>query len=314
MDLRRTIKYSIIILLEETQDDFHQFIANLVQEFTCRSESFEILIIANGTEGFLRQQLELMQTSDGNVKAFAFNKKIPQAVCLKAALKESSGRILLVCGSYQQITSKSLSDIIDSLNEDTDIVTPCRQHRVDPSFNQVQSKAFNWLVRLATGSAIKDLSCTVKLFRRKVLEDVEIYGNMYRFLPILAERKGYRNKEVMCEHYQERGKTGFYRFSEYMSRLVDIFTLFFTTRFTWKPLRFFSAIGSIFVLGGIGIMAYVLLEKFLAGVPIGHRPEILLGLLLAMIGIQAAGIGLLGEIIIFTHGRSRPKFDIEKVL
>ena len=314
MNRNKSVRYSVIILLEETQEDFHQFLQNIGQEFSRRTEFYEILIIANGTEGFLRKKLDLVHFPDGRVKAFAFNKKIPQAVCLKAALKESCGEILMVCGSYQQVTSESLRDIIDSLDEKTDIVTPWRRQRVDPSFNQVQSKVFNWMVRLATGSAINDLSCTVKLFRRKVLEDVEIYGNMYRFLPILAERRGYRNKEVVCEHFQERGKTGFYRFSEYLSRLVDIFTIFFTTRFTWKPLRFFSAVGSVFILSGIGIMAYVLIQKIFAGIPIGERSEILLGLLLAMIGIQAAGIGLLGEIIIFSYGRSRPKFDIEKVV
>ena len=314
MDDRKSITYSIIVLLDDTEDDFHQFISNLDQVFTNRSESFEILIMANGTEGFLRRQINLLQPLNFGIKAFGFNKKIPQAVCLRAGLNESVGRIIMVCGSYQQITSDSFTEVLDGLEEGIDVVTPRREHRVDPSFNQVQSKAFNWLARLATGSTINDLSCTVKLFRREVLENVVIYGNMYRFLPILAERKGYRNKEVLCEHYQERGQTGIYSFSEYLSRLVDLFTIFFTTRFSWKPLRFFSAVGSIFVLGGLGILTYVMLEKFILGVPIGQRSEILLGLLLAMVGIQAAGIGLLGEIVIFTYGRSRPQFDVEKVL
>lgn len=311
---RKSITYSIIVLLEDAEDDFLQFISNLDQVFTKRSESFEILIMANGTEGFLRGQLELLQPLSGGLKVFAFNKKIPQAVCLKAGLNESTGQKIMVCGSYQQITTGSFYDILDGLKEGIDVVTPCRLNRVDPSFNQVQSKIFNRLAKIATGSEINDLSCTVKLFRKEVIENIDIYGNMYRFLPMLAERKGYRNREVMCEHYQERGRTGFYSFSEYLSRLVDIFTVFFTMRFAWRPLRFFSAVGSVFVLGGLGILGYVLLEKFLLGVPIGQRSEILLGLLLAMLGIQAAGIGLLGEIAIFTYGRSKPQFEIEKVL
>ena len=314
MNDQRSITYSIIVLIEDVEEDFHVFIANIDKVFNDRATSFEILIMANGTEGFMRQQLDLLKPLNGNIKAFAFNKRIPQAVCLKAGLNESVGRIIMVCGSYQQITLASFFKVLDGLEEGIDVVTPRREHRVDPSFNQVQSKAFNWLARLATGSTINDLSCTVKLFRREVLENVEIYGNMYRFLPILAERKGYRNKEVLCEHYQERGQTGIYSVSEYLSRLVDVFTIFFTTRFAWKPLRFFSAVGSIFILGGLGILSYVMLEKFILGVPIGQRSEILLGLLLAMVGIQAAGIGLLGEIVIFTYGRSRPQFDIEKVL
>jgi hypothetical protein len=314
MKTAKPIQYSIIVLLEETEEGFHDFITLLHQVFTSRDVSFEILIMANGTEGFLKEQLSLLEPGNGGIKAFAFNKKVPQAVCLKTGLNESIGRIIMVCGSYQQITTDSFYDVLDGLEKGIDVITPSRKRRVDPSFNQLQSKIFNWLARLATGSTINDLSCTVKLFRREVLENIEIYGNMYRFLPILAERKGYKNKEVLCGHHQERGQTGFYRFSEYLSRLIDLFTIFFTTRFAWKPLRFFSAVGATFVLGGLGVLTYVLLEKLVQGVPIGQRPLVLLGLLLAMVGIQAAGIGLLGEIVIFTYGRSRQQYDIEKTL
>jgi len=307
-------KYSVILILEEKSSDFINFIEGLHGIFEAAKEPFEILIIANGTEGHLKNELPKINDLNGRVKAFVLNKKTTQAVCLQAALKESIGEIIVVCGSYQQIKNESFNTLLDALDDKTDIISPWRQKRVDPIFNQFQSKIFNLLSKKITGIDIHDLSCTVKIFRREVLENTRLYGNMYRFLPIVAAQKGYRNKEVKCEHHKEKGKTGFYRLSEYVTRIIDIFTVFFTTRFVRKPLRFFSAIGFFFLMLGIGLLLYSLFLKIFLLYPIGEQFEILLAILFMVIGIQAASVGLFGEIFVFTYGRKTPEYTIEKLI
>jgi len=306
------MKYSIIVLLEEKSEDFSQFVQMLHKTFSSRPDPFEIIILANSTEGFLKNELEKLQELDLHLKAFALNKKATQAVCLKAAFKESTGEIIVVCGSYQQIEKDSFVQLLDSLDAEIDIISPWRQERVDPSFNQFQSRIFNFLVRKITGSDLHDLSCTVKIFRRKVLEDIELYGNMYRFLPIVADKHGFKNKEVKCGHAEEHGKSGLYSLSEYLTRIIDIFTLYFNTRFTRKPLRFFSTIGAVFILIGMMIITLIFIQKILLGSPIGNRPGLLMAVLFMVLGIQAASVGLLGEIIVFTHGRQKKEYTIEK--
>lgn len=308
----KSVKYSVILLLEEPQVGFSNYIETLRSVFNDRKESFEIVIVANGTEGFLRNELTKSQGKDEILKAFAFNKKTTQAVCLKAGFKEAKGRIIMVCGSYQQITKDSFAKLLNELDDNTYIISPYRQNRVDPALNQIQSRFFNWLASLATGTKINDLSCTVKIFRREVLENVELYGNMYRFLPILAERRGFKNKEVKCEHFKEHVTAGVYGMYEYLSRIVDLLIIYFNVRFAWKPLRFFSAVGSIFVVIGLVIVIYVFSQKIFLGIPLGERRELLLGLLFAVWGVQAASVGLLGEIITFNHSRVRHDFTIEK--
>jgi hypothetical protein len=309
-----TVKYSVIVLLEEQHEDFAQFVQNLYDLFSSRQESFEIMIMANGTGGFLRNELSKLQNCNDKLKAYELNTKTPQAVCLKAVLKESSGDIIVVCGSYQQLTTADLGRLLDSLDPETDIISPWRKDRVDPLFNQFQSRLFNALVRWIIGSKLHDLNCTVKIFRREALEEIEIYGNMYLFLPVLATRKGFKTKEIGCTHYQERGKTGFYPLSSYLTRLIDIFTLYFNTRFTRKPLRFFSTIGLLFLLSGLLILSYVFIQKLLLGYPIGGRAVLLLAILCMVLGVQAASVGLLGEIVVFIHGRQRQDYTIEKVI
>lgn len=309
-----TVRYSIIILLEEPHRDFPQFARNLHHLLGRRKESFEILVVANGTGNFLRQLFARFPEVFSAIKAFELNTRTSQAVSLKLAAKESSGEIIVVLGSYQQLSDASLSKILDSFDARTDIVCPWRQNRVDPWLSQLQSRVFNYLVRKLVHSSLHDLSCTVLAFRREVLENTDLYGNLYRFLPLLAGRKGFRVKELKCAHCQERGPTGFYSFSSYISRLIDIFIVYFNTRFTRKPLRFFSTLGLLFFLLGSALTLKAFLGKLLLDQPLGSRPILLLAIFLMVLGVQAWSIGLLGEIMAFIHGRHRKDYTIGKIL
>ena len=311
------MKYSIIVLIE--QEEIHlgsrQFIQDLYDLFTQQQEPFELLIAVNGS-GFFSVELEQLLQVNRDIKAIQFEYKTTQALCLKSMVEESIGNILVVCGSYRQISNNYLLKMIKALDKETDVVTPWRQNRIDGKINKLESKLFNSIVRMLTGTYSHDLSCTVKIFRRKVAEEIDIYGNMYRFLPILAEKKGFACKEIKCDHLQKvgMGKGGFYTLPHYASILIDILTLYFNTRFSKKPLRFFSTIGMIFILAGILMIFFIFAEKFIFNYPIGSRPILLFSLLLVVLGVQAASVGLLGEIIAFIHGRHRQEYSIDKII
>ena len=308
------IDLSVVVLLEEESPDFAQYLQILHDLFQQRGDAFEILVIANGVERFLKSQLALLPNGYRRLKAFSFPGRVSQAVCVRAALKESSAATLVMCGSYQQISADGFRALLSSLDEGVDLVCPWRQQRVDPSFNQLQSRLFNGLIAAVTGTRLHDLSVTTRILRREVLEAVPIYGNLYRFLPILAQQKGYRVREVPCPHFQERGKTGFYSFAEYMGRLVDIGTLYFNTRFSRKPLRFFSSVGAALIAAGGLAALWVLGRKLFYHVPIGNSEAVLTAVFLVAGGVTTAGLGLLGEIIAFTHGRQRKEYTIAKII
>jgi hypothetical protein len=291
----------------EIHEGSAQFVQNLHDLFVNRLEPFEILVLANGIGSFFSYELDKLLEGNNRIKAIEFEKKTTQAVCLKAAVDVSKGEIIVVCGSYQQISNDSMIKMLDSLGSGIDIVTPWRERRVDTLLNQFESKLFNALVRTLTETDFHDLSSTVKIFRREVIEEIDIYGNMYRFLPIIAEKKGFKAKEINCEHFQQLGvgKSGLYSLSHYFTTFIDIFTLYFNTRFSRKPLRFFSAIGMTFFIIGLLITIYIFAQRFFLNIPIGSRSLLLLALFLMVLGIQASGVGLLGEIIAFTHGRHR---------
>ena len=305
---------AIVVLLEDESPDFARYIEALYSLFRQRGTSFEFVIIANGTERFAKSQLALLPDTLDNIQAFSFPKRVCQAVCVRTVLKETQSDILVMCGSYQQITLAAFNDLLDALIDDVDLVCPWRLKRVDPAFNQFQSRIFNSLLAFITGSALHDLSCNTRIFHREVLEEVPMYGNQYRFLPLLAQQKGYRVQEVPCAHFQERGKIGFYSFSEYMGRILDIGTLYFNTRFSRMPLRFFSAIGTGLMALGFITALWVFILKLMLNASIGDSPALLTAIILMVAGVQTAGLGLLGEIIAFTRGRQRKEYTIEKII
>jgi hypothetical protein len=273
-----------------------------------------MLVVANGTEHLARKLLPGLDLKGGTLRAIALNKRVPQAVCLKAAFKESRGDVVVVTGSYPQITKGSFYKLLAELDEETDVVSPWRENRVDPAVNQAQSRLFNYVVRKITGTRFRDLSCTVKVIRREVLEQTELYGNMYRYLPIFAEQKGFRIKEVACDHQKEYGKVGFFGFPIYFTRVIDLLTLYFNTHFSRKPLRFFSGFGLLFFMIGFTVFGYVFVQRLVWGIPIGGRAVLLLAILFIILGVQFSSVGLLGEIIAFTYGRYRKEYTIAKII
>jgi hypothetical protein len=305
---------TVSVLLDEETPDFLPYVELLHNLFTEIGRPFEILIIANGTQRYLKRQLEKLDKDLTGLKACGFNSRVPSAVCIKTTLQESCSEVIVACGSYQQISANSIKALVKALDESADLVVPWRQHRVDPSLNQFQSRGFNAMVKAMTGIQLHDMSCTIRVFRRSVLENVRFYGNLYRFLPILARLKGYNIIELPCDHHQERGKTGLYSSAEYVTRLLDIITLYFNLHFSRKPLRFFSAIGFAFLSGGLLIAIWITLQRIFMTIPIGNRFELLAAVFLMVLGITVAGLGLLGEIIAFALGRQRKEYTIEKII
>ncbi|MBS0013179.1 MAG: glycosyltransferase, partial [Desulfobacterales bacterium] len=189
--------YSVIVLLETQYDDFPQCLINLDRVFSKMEKSYELIVLANGTGNFFRSVQDRFTMLENRMRAFEFGTQVAPAVCLKAVANEARGDILAIFGSYQQLTDDSIEKCIKAMEDpEIDIISPWRQNRVDPAFNQMQSRVFNWLARRFGGTDLHDFSCTVKVCKRKVLEEINLYGNMFRFFPVLAAARGFTIHEL----------------------------------------------------------------------------------------------------------------------
>jgi hypothetical protein len=205
-----------------------------------------------------------------------------------------------------------LGPMLEALAQGADVVCPIRRKRIDPLLNRLQSALFNWLIRLIIHGQFHDLNCYLRAFRREVLDEVSVYGDLYRFLPVIAHRQGYRVVEVPVRHVKEWGRAGFFGVGVYVRRLLDLLGVVFLTRFTLKPLRFFGSVGVLTAAVGGVILAILAYQKLFLGAGLYNRPLFLLGLMLVLLGVQIFGFGLVGEIIIYTQARNLRGYRIEQ--
>jgi hypothetical protein len=161
---------------------------------------------------------------------------------------------------------------------------------------------------------LRDLGCGARAMRRQVLEELSLYGDQHRFLPILAYRQGFRVTEVEVAQSKQDRFDGVYQAREYIHRILDIVTVFFLVRFTKKPLRFFGMVGvTIFSIGTL-LTLWLVVERLFLGHALSDRPALLLTSLMIVLGLQLFALGLLGELIIFTHARAIKDYQVEKVI
>jgi glycosyltransferase involved in cell wall biosynthesis len=203
-----------------------------------------------------------------------------ESIAYTAALQHTRGRYLITAGDYLQIDPREIGIVLEALDRGSDLVTSWRWPRIDPLLNRLQSGFFNRFLRFVSKVDLHDLNCGFRGLRREVLDEITIYGDQFRFLPIMAAKRGFKLEEVKVRHLEERGKTGFFGFGVYFRRLLDILAVTFLSRFTRKPLRFFGIIGLALLGLGVLLGAPPLIERIFTEAGLQNRPIFLMGVVL----------------------------------
>ncbi len=240
-----------------------------------------------------RWQLRIVQLEGGG---------LGESIALSAGVANVTGELVVNVPPYLQIEPEDVLKVVKALEAGADCVATWRHSRIDPWLNQLQSRFFNFVLRLIMNMPFHDLNSGTRGFRRHVLEEVAVYGELYRFLPVLARRQGFRVVEVRVRHREEKGRAGFYGVGVYLRRLLDILAITFLTRFTQRPLRFFGNLGFLAIAIGAPIALWHLVSRLtVENYPLADKPAFVIGAILAAFGVQLIGFGLIGEIIIFTQ-------------
>ncbi len=290
-------------------------VAGLSRELTRDGRSFEFILVFDGVRGKAYTDAQALAEKRGEqVRLITFESPFGESVCLSAGFEISKGRVIVTSPQYVQIDPLELPVMLAALDAGADFVTPWRRPRVDPLLNRVQSACFNWVIRQIIRMEFHDLNCYFRAIRREVLSEVAIYGDMYRFLPVIAHRQGFRVLEVPVRHLKEWGHSGFFGLGVYVRRFLDVLGVMFLTKFTLKPLRFFGSVGALCSFLGAAMLAVVIYQKLTqedAG--LYGRPVFLIAIMLLVLGVQIIGFGLVGEIIIYSQARHLREYRVERV-
>lgn len=307
---------TMIVPITSPKAEYEQVVAAYGRELDRMGRTWECILVFDGVPVEAREVGALLQArSTGRIGTIALHRPFGESVCLSSAFENSKGEIILTLPQYVQLDPHDLARLFETLDNGADMATTRRQPRIDSRLNQVQSWMFNWVVRLVTGASFHDLNSTTRLMRREVLEQMTIYGSMYRYLPATAYRQGFRVEEVPARHLAEWGGASVFGMGVYMRRALDVVGLMFLSRFTHKPLRFFGALGGAAILLGALLLGWQVVQWAMSETDYGlyQRVPFLFGVLLVVLGSQTIGFGLVGEIIIYTQARNLREYRIEKV-
>lgn len=236
-----------------------------------------------------------------------------EAAALQTGLRQAAGEAIVILPSYRQVDEAEIARFTDAILEGSlDYIASWRNPRVDSWSGRKLSRWFNGMTSRVTGIELHDVTSGLRAMKRKVVDEVPVHGDLYRFLPALAVMQGFRVGELSVRHVSERVRRGDYRPGIFVRRFLDLLSLFFLIKFTRKPLRFFGLLGTgVFGLGAI-VLLYLVVQRFL-GIALADRPLLVLGVLLFVLGAQLFSIGLLGELIIFTYGRDLREYQVDVV-
>lgn len=237
-----------------------------------------------------------------------------ESIALSAGVAKAEGDLVVNVPPYLQIEPDDVVLVVKALEAGADCVATWRYSRIDPWLNQLQSRLFNWLLRLIMNMPFHDLNSGTRGFRRHVLEEVAVYGELYRFLPVMARRQGFRVAEVKVRHREEKGRAGFYGVGVYLRRMLDILAITFLTRFTQRPLRFFGYLGFAAIVAGAPVALYHLYERLVNDEPLANKPAFVIAAIVAAFGVQLIGFGLIGEIIIFTQAPNLRDYKVADIV
>ncbi len=308
---------SVVVPLYNEEENVEILHARLKEVLDKMGVEYEILYVDDGSLDMTLDLLEKIQKKDfERIIVLSLRRNFGQTAAFAAGFDLSRGDIVITMDGDLQNDPADIPRLLEAI-KGYDLVSGWRKKRKDPFLSRrLPSIIANWLISKVTGVRLHDYGCSLKAYRRDVIKNLRLYGEMHRFIPALASWYGVRINEIETTHHPRlRGKSkyGIYRT---LKVLLDLLTIKFLQSFSTKPMQFFGPIGVFFSLFGTIICLYLTMEKFINAVDIGNRPLLLLGILLLIIGFQFIGMGLLGEMIIrvYHESQKKPIYTIKKII
>ena len=312
-----TPELSIVIPIRNESPNIRPLYDELMAALGATGRSFEVIVVDDGSTDDSFAQLAALQAGDPRLRVIRFRKNFGHTAAFAAGFAYARGRLVVTSDGDLQNDPHDIARMARMADdEDFDIVCGWRKDRKDTFVTRrVPSMLANWLISKATGVALHDYGCSLKVFRAEIVKSMRLYGEMHRFLPAIASEQGVRIAEVVVNHRARRAGTSKYGLSRTVRVVLDLVTVKFLLSYSTRPLQIFGLLG--LVAGGAGalITAYLGWVRLVQHQPIADRPLLLLGVLLAFTGVQFLTFGLLAELMARTYyeSQSKPTYVIREV-
>jgi glycosyltransferase involved in cell wall biosynthesis len=309
---------SVVVSLYNEAPTLRALYAELCAALEPLGLPWEAVFVDDGSTDGSYAELTRLHAEVENVRVVRLRRNFGKAAALTAGFLEASGHTIVTMDADLQDDPAEIPRLLARLDEGFDVVSGWKAERHDPLSRRLFSKVFNGTVRLLSGVRLHDVNCGLKAYRAEVTRDVRIYGELHRFLPVLAHYRGYGVAELAVNHRPRQHGRSRYGIERYLRAFLDLLTVSFIERYRYRPLHLFGNLGLILSAVGGVILAYLTALK-IGGAGIGDRPLLLLGVLLVVVGIQLLSLGLVGEMLTSqnearTSSSERLRFYVRDVL
>lgn len=290
---------SVVIPTYNEEDSLIELSKQLERVLERESKNnYEVLFIDDGSTDSTFSVMKDINKKNPKFKAIRFRRNYGKSAALSVGFKAAKGAVIITMDADLQDDPMEIPNLMSKIREGYDLVSGWKKKRNDPINKTLPSKFFNYVTAKASGLKLHDFNCGLKAYRSEAAKSLDIYGEMHRYLPVLAHWNGFRITEIpVLHHPRKHGKTKFGA-SRYVKGFLDLITLLFTSRYLKRPLHFFGTVGTIMGLVGFGIDAWLTVEWIMGDTFLSNRPAALLGIALIIVGVQLVSLGLLGEMIV----------------
>ena len=295
---------------EHSLETLYREIANALEPL---DHDFEVVFVDDGSTDGSLTALGRLHDETENIVVVHLRRNFGKATALQAGFLEARGDLVVTIDADLQDDPAEIPRLLAKLDEGFDLVSGWKTHRRDPLTRRVPSKIFNWVTGRVSGLRLHDLNCGLKAYRAEVVQGLRLYGELHRFIPVLAHYRGYRIAELPVNHRPREHGRSRYGVERYVRGFLDLLTVSFIGRYRYRPLHLFGGLGFSLSLVGIGILVYLTVDKAL-GHSIGQRPLLILGVLLVVVGLQIFSLGLITELITSHHEERSPERERAEAL
>ena len=306
---------SIIIPVFNESESIGYLLDEVLNVMYSNKLNFEIVVVNDGSQDTTSNVLDELTIKIKELSVISLRTNYGQTAAIAAGFDNSNGEVVITLDGDLQNDPTDIPKLISHINEGYDLICGWRYDRKDKLINRrIPSKIANKLIANVTGLKLHDYGCSLKAFKKEILDDIKLYGELHRFLPVLAKIEGAKIKEIKVNHRSRKYGSSKYGIDRTFRVLMDLLTVWFMTKFLTRPMYGFGFVGIISILVSLGMTSYLFIIKIL-GEDIGNRPMLMFALILGIAGVQLFSFGLLSELLIRTYHESqnRPIYRIRKI-
>lgn len=310
---------SIIVPVLNEEESLRELLAQIARSCAGCNQAFEVMFVDDGSTDASWKVIRDLATAHPEVGAIRFRRNFGKAAALTAGMRAARGELILMMDADLQDDPAEIPAFLRKLNDGFDVINGWKERRLDPWHKVYPSKVFNGLVGWMTGLWLHDHNCGLKLFRTEVAQEIRLYGELHRFIPVLAHARGFKVGELAIKHRPRKFGVSKYGVRRFMRGFLDLLTVKFLTGFGQSPQHMLGAFGLgcfAFGLVGLGWLSFLWVLMNVFGVmdptPIGSRPLLFYSLGALLLGAQAISLGLLAELIVANTGREQDTFSVRE--